>query len=52
MKKTRFSDNQIVNLLKQAEQGVPLLPSYAVSIISVKAPFITGAQSMAAWMPL
>ena len=24
MKKTRFSDNQIVNILKQAEQGVPI----------------------------
>ena len=25
MKKTRFSDNQIVNILKQAEQGVPIV---------------------------
>ena len=24
MKKSRFSDNQIVNILKQAEQGVPI----------------------------
>ena len=24
MKKTRFTDNQIVNILKQAEQGVPI----------------------------
>ena len=24
MKKTRFSDNQVVNILKQAEQGVPI----------------------------
>ena len=24
MKKTRFSDNQIVGILKQAEQGVPI----------------------------
>ena len=24
MKKTRFNDNQIVNILKQAEQGVPI----------------------------
>ena len=24
MKKTRFSDNQIVSILKQAEQGVPI----------------------------
>ena len=24
MKKTSFSDNQIVNILKQAEQGVPI----------------------------
>ena len=24
MKKTRFTDNQIVNILKQSEQGVPI----------------------------
>ena len=24
MKKSRFSDNQIVNILKQAEQGIPI----------------------------
>lgn len=24
MKKTRFTDNQIVGILKQAEQGVPI----------------------------
>lgn len=24
MKKSRFSDNQVVNILKQAEQGVPI----------------------------
>lgn len=24
MKKSRFTDNQIVNILKQAEQGVPI----------------------------
>ena len=24
MRKTRFSDNQIVNILNQAEQGVPI----------------------------
>ncbi len=28
MKKTRFSDNQIVNILKQAEQGVPIADLY------------------------
>ena len=28
MKKTRFTDNQIVNILKQAEQGVPIAELY------------------------
>lgn len=51
MKKTRFTDNQIINILKQAEQGV-LSPSYVASTTLAKAPFIIGAQSMVVWMPL
>ncbi|AOY42389.1 hypothetical protein AOT82_10 [Psychrobacter sp. AntiMn-1] len=51
MKKTRFSDNQIVNILNKPNKAFLSL-SCAASITSAKVPFTTGAQSMAAWMPL
>lgn len=46
MKKTRFSDNQIVNIFKQVEQGV-LITEHNIS----QSTFITGGLNMAAWMP-
>ena len=44
MKKTCFSDNQIVNMLKQAEQGVP------IADLCLKACSTTGVLNMVAWM--
>jgi len=44
MKKPRFSDNQIVNILKQSEQGAP------VADLCLKARSTTSVLNMVAWM--
>jgi hypothetical protein len=50
MKKSKFSESQIVSILNQAESGVPI-PVYAANTGLAKAHFINGGLNMAAWMP-
>jgi putative transposase len=50
MRKSRYSDSQILVILKQNEQGVPvsdLCREHGMSSPS----FTSGARSTAAWMP-
>lgn len=49
MKKTRFTDTQIVHILKQAEQGVPIADLCCDHNIA-KGPSTTGVLNMEAWM--
>ena len=51
MKTSRFSDAQIIAILKQAESGSPSLSS-AVSMASAPPPSTSGAPNSVAWMPL
>jgi hypothetical protein len=49
MKRSRFTDSQIITILKQAEAGTPVL-NCAGSMASAVPVFINGAQSLAGWM--
>lgn len=48
MKKSRFTDSQIMTILKQAEAGTPL----PENMVSAAPASINGGQSLAGWMPL
>ena len=50
MKKSRFTDSQIMAILKQAEGGVTVAELCREHGIS-SASFISGARNMAVWMP-
>jgi hypothetical protein len=49
MKTSRFTDSQIIAILKQAEAGSPV-QSYAASTASATQRSTNGAPSSAAWM--
>ena len=51
MKTSRFSDAQIIAILKQASL-VHLSPEPAVSMASAPPPSTSGAPNSVAWMPL
>lgn len=48
MKRSRFTDSQIITILKQAEAGTPV-PELCREASAVPV-FINGAQSLAGWM--
>ena len=50
MKTSRFTDSQIIAILKQAEGGSPV-PHFAGNTASVLPRFTNGAANSAAWTP-
>ena len=48
MKKSKFTESQIVGILKQADAGMPSR-TFAAKPVSAYPPTISGSQSMAAW---
>lgn len=51
MKKSRFTETQIVSILKQYDGGTAAA-DFAESMVSARRPCTTGRQSMAAWKPV
>lgn len=49
MKKSRFNEHQIMQILKQAEGGIPV-PELCRQHGMSSASFTSGAPSMAGWM--
>ena len=50
MKNSKFTESQIINILKLAESGMPVTEVCRNNGISQQH-FINGALNMAAWMP-
>jgi putative transposase len=50
MKKSRFTESQIISILKEAESGVPVAELCRKHGISNTLPSTTGGPSTAAWM--
>ncbi len=48
MRKSKFTESQIMAILKQNEAGVPV-PGYAVSMVLAQLRSTSGAQNMVAW---
>jgi len=51
MRKSKFTETQILSMIKEAESGIPV-PEISINIALVKAHFTNGAQSMEAWKRL
>ncbi len=50
MKKSRFTDSQIVAILKQSEAGTPV-PECAVNMASVAPASTNGGLNLVVWTP-
>ena len=50
MKKSRFSDSEILSVLKQADGGSPVAELCRVNMESVLRRFTNGVRSMVVWM--
>ncbi|MBL0255124.1 MAG: hypothetical protein IPQ27_09215 [Chitinophagaceae bacterium] len=51
MKRTRFTESQIVASIKKQESGISAR-MFAVSWVLAMLPFTTGKPNMAAWKPV
>ncbi len=49
MKRSRFSDEQIIGILKEHQAGMSRLPICAANTASATRHSTSGARSMAAW---
>lgn len=52
MKKTRFTESQIINILKEDESSALTCQSYAANIMWVKIPITNGNLNMVVCKPL
>ena len=50
MKRSKFTESQIIAILKQNESGIPVSELCREHGISIVPPFTNGVQSTAAWM--